>query len=431
LKRFLIVLLFLVFTAGISYSSENDLFKNLKNEDAELFIEIGSDRQEESLFEGEEIVFCIAADRDCNIMLLRLTTEGKLVVLFPNKSHPDYEVTGGVKYQIPGFNMEKIKVEGPAGTEIIKAIASIDNSAFENLSGLSDHEGYRIPENQEIFLQELSSNLSSISKGKWITSEIEIAVEENLDVNITNNTVETNSVVDYYIDKDFTTENYMQGCSYYSQGKYDDAINSFKKVLEENPYLGYGYYSLGLCYHAKGAFNEAISYYKLCIDHKVKERDCYIRVGEIYDEGGDKKEAYFRYKKALRITEGYEDINKIDPQDTTNRKIYELECECEKNPHDKKIRMELAVIYEKIGDFSSGNYHIKKLLEEEIPLYKPYGLEEDKPEVEEPVEIAEPVCEPYDYYWEIEVYTYYEPYPVTYEPPQPPPILDSPIDFSL
>jgi len=316
------------------FAAETDLLNSINNTDSKLFIELGTDKNEKNLFEGDKIIFYLVANQDCNIILLRINTKGETIVLFPNKSHPGYNVTAGSKYKIPGLNMEEILIDGPGGIERIKAIATTRDDFFQTLpESYGDFPDLKSP---KIFLEKLKTDLKILQKDEWATASIEFSVEGSVVIPSGTPGPSVKPDISNILKYDQSSEYYAQGAAYYEQGKYDKAIEYFSKVVKTSPNVAFGYYSLGLSYQAKGAFKEALEYYKKCINQSVKERDCYIRLGEIYDETKNKKEAYLRYKKALRLTQGYEKINKINPSDTGPKKIYELEIKCKDKPGDKE-----------------------------------------------------------------------------------------------
>lgn len=416
--KYIFFFLFLIFLIKISSTQASEVLNSIENKTQSLILNVKTDKENNYVIQGEEIILYISSNRDCNIILVRVTTKGDFILLFPNKSHYSYDISSGTTYKIPGYNMKKITLDNSTGLEKIKVIGVMKEEFFEKIITPSDKEDYTKIEKPEEFSKKLQDSLKTLSRDGWATEEIEISLQKP--ETYVNNDV--NTIIKENIDQ--STHYYIQGSSYYEQGKYDEAIKEFKKFTEISPQTAFGHYSLGLSYQAKGAFKEAIQYYKKCINQKVKERDCYVRVGEIYDQTGDRKEACLRYKHALRITDGYEKINSINPEDTGKEKIYELEMKCKDNPSDKESRIELATIYEKLGNYKSEAYHLKILLSRAIPLYKPYNLEKDKPAIEKPVEeVQTPV------YYQAEYYTYYEPYPAPYTPPPPPPVKDSPLNF--
>jgi len=415
-------IIFLLLAVSAVKASETDLLTSIENKNSDLFIEMKTDRPQNTVTEGADIVYYIAANKDCYLTVIRVNTSGKWDIIFPNKYHQGFQSLEGSKYEIPGFNMKKITLKGPAGTETIKAIATADEDLFNRIIEISSSEDFTEIKSPDDFIKKLSGELNKLQKHLWATAEMEITVEGKAPTTPSvTGTPYVNPELQNIVKHDYITEYYTQGASFYEEGKYDDAIKSFKKAIKECPNLAYGYYSIGLSYQAKGAFKEAIEWYKKCINHGIKERDSFLRIGEIYDQLKDKKESYLRYKKVLRMTEGFEEINKIKPSDTGKEKIYNLETICSKDTDDKKSRMELAVIYEKLGNYRAGCYHLKYLLKQALPLYTPYSMEKDKPAIEKPVIEEPPVT--------VDYYNYYEPYIEPYRPPPPPPVKESPPKF--
>jgi len=76
---------------------------------------------------GDSIVINVRATRDCYVTLLHLGTSGRLTVLFPNAHQPDNFVQAQRLCAIPesgsGF---QFRLQGPPGTERLKAIATLD-----------------------------------------------------------------------------------------------------------------------------------------------------------------------------------------------------------------------------------------------------------------------------------------------------------------
>ncbi len=74
---------------------------------------------------GEKFRVNVKANQDCHLTLIDVGTSGSVNVIFPNHQAPDNTVKANVTYTIPdlsaGFEFE---VSGPAGKEIVRAIAS-------------------------------------------------------------------------------------------------------------------------------------------------------------------------------------------------------------------------------------------------------------------------------------------------------------------
>ncbi len=77
---------------------------------------------------GDEVVFYVRANLDCYLTLLDFGTSGEVKILFPNRYDKKNHIQGGKTYRIPAKGAkEAYRVEGPRGTEIIRAIATLDD----------------------------------------------------------------------------------------------------------------------------------------------------------------------------------------------------------------------------------------------------------------------------------------------------------------
>jgi len=76
---------------------------------------------------GDAIVVCFRATRDCYLTLLNLGTSGRLTIRFPNALYPDNLIRAGEFHEIPGQDYGfEYRLQGPPGTERLKAIATLD-----------------------------------------------------------------------------------------------------------------------------------------------------------------------------------------------------------------------------------------------------------------------------------------------------------------
>ncbi|MEW5701037.1 MAG: DUF4384 domain-containing protein [Candidatus Zixiibacteriota bacterium] len=94
------------------------------NEDLQVWI--WPDRGEGATYrEGDPIAFYVEATRDCFLILYDIDTRGRLQMLFPADPWDDNFITAGESIRFPrpqdGYDW---RVDGPAGTEYVQAIAS-------------------------------------------------------------------------------------------------------------------------------------------------------------------------------------------------------------------------------------------------------------------------------------------------------------------
>lgn len=97
--------------------------------------------------------------------------------------------------------------------------------------------------------------------------------------------------------------NLYVGHFYYKNGRYEDAINEYKKVLEsknsllvkENAIIGLGY-----SYESLGKYKDAINILQKIVNESGKDlsnkEEIYISLGRLYEESGDYKSATEKYQ---------------------------------------------------------------------------------------------------------------------------------------
>jgi TolB-like protein len=80
---------------------------------------------------GEAVRFRLKVNRDAYVTLVDVGTSGDVTVLFPNRFHPNHFVRGGEEVLIPpqdaGF---RLTVQGPPGTDHVRAIATVEPVRF-------------------------------------------------------------------------------------------------------------------------------------------------------------------------------------------------------------------------------------------------------------------------------------------------------------
>lgn len=114
-------------SVAFAYTLEDliGLSEQIQNHKAGILFELRADKSSYQV--GEPVVFNFKADKDCYLVLLDIGTSGRTIILFPNRWHPDNKIEKDKLYRIPPVGSEfGYKVEGPAGTERVKAIASVD-----------------------------------------------------------------------------------------------------------------------------------------------------------------------------------------------------------------------------------------------------------------------------------------------------------------
>ena len=127
------------------------------------------------------------------------------------------------------------------------------------------------------------------------------------------------------------------GYAYLNQGKYQEAIVSFKEAIRINPDDAYAYHFLGQAYSDQGQYQEAIVFYKEAIRINPGFAGAYNNLGVAYFEQGHYQKAYDSYKKALQhdpeMNEAHFNLGEVEAilntkgADTLARERFRLEEE--------------------------------------------------------------------------------------------------------
>jgi tetratricopeptide (TPR) repeat protein len=99
-------------------------------------------------------------------------------------------------------------------------------------------------------------------------------------------------------------ENLSKGIDLFSEGKYDEAIESFEKVVEKFPDNIEGYYNLGLSYLRKGDIDQAIFSLEKAADVNPEAPLIFLALGEAYFNKEENEKAMESYQQALKIDPG-------------------------------------------------------------------------------------------------------------------------------
>lgn len=94
---------------------------------------------------------------------------------------------------------------------------------------------------------------------------------------------------------------FIKGIIYEINGKHDDALTSYKKVVEMNPKCAAAYYKMGAIYQLKGENDKAISNYTSVIKIEPENFFAYYYRGISYKRRRKVDQAISDFKKALKI----------------------------------------------------------------------------------------------------------------------------------
>jgi len=147
------------------------LSNKIQNQKPGIDFSLSTDKKEYQT--GEKVVFEFTSDKECYLALIDVGTSGRVMILFPNKWHLDNKVEKGKTYRIPpAVGDYAYKVEGPAGTERIKAIACVE-PALQNVQSLQQE--LRVPVGQD---PSTGANFLSMKDPALVFKDIAVAMEQ-------------------------------------------------------------------------------------------------------------------------------------------------------------------------------------------------------------------------------------------------------------
>jgi hypothetical protein len=102
--------------------------KSLSSPDPSFRVRLDLDEDRSTFAIGDKTGFTFKADRDCHLLLLHISTEGIISVLFPNSYEKDSRVRKGQVCSVPPFRdgrfLFNYRLGGPPGQEMVQAIAT-------------------------------------------------------------------------------------------------------------------------------------------------------------------------------------------------------------------------------------------------------------------------------------------------------------------
>jgi hypothetical protein len=125
---------------------------------------------------GEIATLHFRTSRDCHVTLLDVGTDGSVTVLFPNRFHVNNRVRAGQTYDIPSPAMGfRIRVHGPPGTEVVKAIATEQPLDLTHLSLKAVEAAFPRIEPVDEYAEELPEMIAAEQEAEGVGQAVPLA----------------------------------------------------------------------------------------------------------------------------------------------------------------------------------------------------------------------------------------------------------------
>ena len=152
------------------------------------------------------------------------------------------------------------------------------------------------------------------------------------------------------------------------QGKFTDAIDSFQQALASNPYDAKVYYNLGMAFKIQGKIGEAIDCYQRALNFKPDYADANNGLGNALLAQDKFDEAIACYQRALVLNPNYIEAHNnlgvaFENQGQLTEAVVSFQQALVLNPNDAKAHNNLATVKKNQGMISEAIEHYQKALE--------------------------------------------------------------------
>lgn len=154
--------------------------QDIQNPESEFQIELWVDREDSTYKIGDTVVFFFRSNRDCRLTLFNVATNGEVLIIFPNEYHKENQVKAGETYRIPPEGAKFLfRVKGPAGEDVVKAIATLENIPLVSEEDFKQEESFQIATKGEKTLAvEIADTLKPVDPKRWAEAEKVLKVVE-------------------------------------------------------------------------------------------------------------------------------------------------------------------------------------------------------------------------------------------------------------
>lgn len=160
---------------------------------------------------------------------------------------------------------------------------------------------------------------------------------------------------------------YNLGFTYRLMGNYDDAINCFEDVVEENPKDVLTYNHLGAIYALQSKNEKAIESYQRGLKFDPNHPVLQFNIAKTYADMGDYTKALYYYEGALKARPGWQDAieeysNLLLKTDRVKEADEVVSQALKFNPDDVKIHTSMGNVYNRQSYFDNAEFEFKKAL---------------------------------------------------------------------
>ena len=157
-----------------------DELQDIKNPDAGFKVDLWVDREDATYKVGDEVAFFFKTNKDCRVTLFNVGTSGKVHIFFPNKYQEESSVKAGEVYRFPPDEAKYLfRLKGPAGVDLVKAIATIDDVPLLAAADVKpEGEVQTVGKPQSELAKDIEIALKPVETKRWSEAEMVLNVQE-------------------------------------------------------------------------------------------------------------------------------------------------------------------------------------------------------------------------------------------------------------
>jgi hypothetical protein len=153
---------------------------DIENDNASFTINLSVDRKNKTFKVGDTMTVSFTTTKDCHLTLFNVDTTGKVQIIFPNQFQQDNFVKAGATYRIPQEGATFVfKAQGPAGSELIKAVATVESVEVVKARDTKPAGGIQqVMKSQSFVAAAVDKALDKVDEKKWAEAEMTVKIVE-------------------------------------------------------------------------------------------------------------------------------------------------------------------------------------------------------------------------------------------------------------
>ena len=161
-----------------SQIDNTNTLEDIKNTQTDFQVELWTDKKDGQYHIGNDLVIYLKVNKDSRVTLFDVGTSGKVHIIFPNEYQKDNTVKAGQTYRVPAKDAKwTFKLQGPAGRNMLKAIATIEDVSLLAQTETRTAGIFReINDSEKQLAKDISIALKPVNSMQWTEMGTEVII---------------------------------------------------------------------------------------------------------------------------------------------------------------------------------------------------------------------------------------------------------------